>query len=483
MAFPDPASDAVRRELALFSGGTGGIDNWLTADRTDLVCARLVHLRDRPLSCSQLNQLLALSHLAEVSEGFFKYYWNSETPCLYEVSALPWYHDSYAKAEQILSLDQLRWGLYRLYSDCLLFYGTIQNGFRELRTKDFDTLARLNYIRRHDTERMVRRGPALSLGDIAKDDRYLIAEQACKSFDPPDGEERDLLMVLKGAWHEHVEAGGGRVTAKTLLESAYVLQGYGEKKQQYLFAADEILESEVASEDDLVAKYEAVRKVFGRARDVALRNTELYLSMANDLDVYVATSMRTRQHFRDMAQACNVIFSHPAVAHLNLRYFDPTVSAARGHEDKGLIECLMVKCAKVLIYNAGDRDSWGKDAEAAMALSQGKPVIFLCDEDGRRKFFSDVHPLSRLIDFQSGVVVGAMATSDPSDVALILGRIFENRMAYDLEQPRKGCFRLKERLTGSTVRLQTDDELLRETFWNCYHLPSRLQPNIPSRAG
>ena len=400
-------SEGVRRDLALFSGGTGGIDSWLTADRSEVVCSRLARLAVDPLSCSQLNQLLALSHLAEVSDGFFKYYWNSESPCPYEVTSLPWYHETFAKVGQILSLDQLRWGLYRFYTDCLLFYGTIQIGYRELRTKDLATLVKLNSSRRYDTEMMLHRGPAIALGDIARDDRYLIAEQACKSFDPPEGEERDLLMVLKGAWHKHIEAGGGRIKTKELLEGAYVLHGYGERKQQFLFAADDILDSDVVSEEDLIAKYEAVRQVFSRSREVALQNTGLYLSMANDLDVYVATSMRTRQQFREMAQVCDVIFAHPAVRYLNLRYFDPTISAARGHEDKGLIECLMVKCAKVLIYNAGDRDSYGKDAEAAMALSQGKPVVFLCDEEDRRLFFSDVHPLSRLIDFQTGVVVGA----------------------------------------------------------------------------
>jgi hypothetical protein len=145
------------------------------------------------------------------------------------------------------------------------------------------------------------------------------------------------------------------------------------------------------------------------------------------------------------------------------------MSAAQGHEDKGIIECLMVKCAKVLIYTAGDRDSYGKDAEAAMALSLGKPVIFLCDEEDRERFFREVHPLSRLIDFESGVAVGAMATSSVKEVALLLGRIFENAMEYEIEQPQSGYFRLKERLTGSTVRLQTNDVLLRETFSNCYN--------------
>jgi hypothetical protein len=42
---------------------------------------------------------------------------------------------------------------------------------------------------------------------------------------------------------------------------------------------------------------------------------------------------------------------------LNLRYFDPTLSAAEGHEDKGLIECLMVKCAKAVVYCARERES------------------------------------------------------------------------------------------------------------------------------
>jgi hypothetical protein len=129
----------------------------------------------------------------------------------------------------------------------------------------------------------------------------------------------------------------------------------------------------------------------------------------------------------------------------------------------------MVKCAKVLIYTAGDKDSYGKDAEAAMALSLGKPVIFLCDEENRERFFREVHPLSRLIDFKSGVAVGVMATSSAEQAAQLLSRIFENEMQYELEQKKPGYFRLKDRLTGSVVRLQTNDRLLRETFSNCYH--------------
>jgi hypothetical protein len=62
-----------------------------------------------------------------------------------------------------------------------------------------------------------------------------------------------------------------------------------------------------------------------------------------------------------------------------------------------------------------------------------------------------------------------MATSSLPDVILLLHRIFGNQMQYRLEHKRKGYFRLIEPLTGSVVRVQTDDKRLRETFWNVYH--------------
>jgi hypothetical protein len=42
-------------------------------------------------------------------------------------------------------------------------------------------------------------------------------------------------------------------------------------------------------------------------------------------------------------------------------------------------------------------------------------------------------------------------------------------MEYELDKKDEHYFVLKEKLTGSTVRLQTDHLLLRETFWNYYN--------------
>jgi hypothetical protein len=132
-----------------------------------------------------------------------------------------------------------------------------------------------------------------------------------------------------------------------------------------------------------------------------------------------------------------------------------------------------VKCAKALVYCTGEKESYGKDAEAAMALSLGKPVIFYCDEEKKSRFYRDVHPLSRLIDFETGVAVGAMVTDKREEVKTLLSRLFENKMQYRLKQhpSRKGYLMLKEQLTDSVVRLQTNDRMLSETFWNHYHNP------------
>lgn len=470
MALEDEKS--IRERLRLFCGGTGGFDSLLTGEAADAICSRLVNLQSLGLSCSNMNQLLALAHQPAVSEGFFKYYWLSAPAHIYDVTAVPNFDETYIRVAQILTLDQLDWGLRRVYTDSLLLFGSIQNAFKNLRSESFESLSRLFGDYRYDDDAMMRRGEFFPLEKISQDERYLIAEQACKSFDPASSDDAaDLLFVLKGAWERHVRNGGGRVPFKQLLGAFCAATMDKGKQDQFEFSADELMTLEISSEEELLRHYDAVARTFASARQSALKNTELYLSMANDLDVYVATSMRTRQQFREMARTCEQIFEHPAVRHLRLRYFDPTLSAASGHEDKGLIECLMVKCSKVLIYMAGEKDSYGKDAEAAMALSLGRPVIFLCDEAHRRQFFSEIHPLSRLIDFRTGVAVGAMATSSPDEAARLLGRIFENKVQYELEHVKLGYFRLKETLTGSVVRLQTNNRLLRETFWNCYHTP------------
>jgi hypothetical protein len=318
---------------------------------------------------------------------------------------------------------------------------------------------------------MSTRGVALPFHAIPVDDRYLIAELACKAYSPLDAGTE--LLIERVLFKAYKELGAAKIKIKDLFDKDSALAKSDPQTQMMLqFTTEEFADEIVSSQEDIHEKVQSVAKRFAEARRLAMLNTRLYLSIVNELDVYAATSMRKRSDFREMNRDTARIFSHPPLRKIHIRYFDPTISAADGHEDKGLIECLMVKCAKALIYFAGETDSFGKDAEVSMALSLGKPVIILCPatEKGeqRMKFFRDIHPLSRMIQMETGIPVGAMITSDPTIAARLLERIFTNSMEYDLAQTGDGYLRLKERLTQSVVRLQTNDQMLRQSFSHYY---------------
>ena len=469
-----PEHEKLLARFKLFAGGTGGIDSWLTTATPAEVFDRLLAISHDHLSHAELNQLLVLSHEAPLSENFFRYYWLSIPAHTYCITSLAGFSKAYESASGIISLDHLYWGLYRFYIDALLYFGSIRTAYQALRDRSSDELEKFFQDRRTDTQAMKRRGPFLPLDDIPHDDRYLIAEMACKSYEPQAAADIGLRETLKEALR--AAEGGKRGATRTIRdiilgEDSYVSKQHPAEQPRLRFSADEILDAEIATEADVDKVIDSVLPRFSRTRQAAIRNTNHYLSMVGELDVYVATSMRLRKQFREVASLCDHVFGHAELQPLSLRHFNPTLSSAQNHEDKGLIECLMVKRSKVLVYISGESDSYGKDAEAAMALSQGKPVIFYCDQVGRARFARDGHPLSRLVDFDSGVAVGAMVTSCFDTIVELLHRIFENKMQYRLEQKdgSGGYLLLKEETTDSTVRLQTSDNLLRETFWNHYH--------------
>lgn len=470
--------DQLQTALKPLFAGTGGIDSWISAETIPGVVERLLGVDRQPLSRSQLNQLLLMGNEVGVSPAFFDYYWLKTPPHHpYDPTSLGSYDPAWTDKGQteIISLAHLRWGLERLYTDSLLYFGTIRTGYRFLRGLSAKDLEGFFTERCVQTQALVDRGAPLPLLSIAHDDRHLVAEMACKSLD-----NSQVILDRLNEMRRRAQSSGRRnTTVREVLAEAEIAK-VDVEQLQFLFGEDDMLEQRIDTEDDVQLIFTRVAKRFDGARQAALANTELYLSMVGDMDVYVATSMRTREDFRKMARFCDDVFGSAKLKALNLRYFDPTLSAAAGHEDKGLIECLMVKCADVLVYCSGTKESLGKDFEAAMALSQGKLVIFFCDEEQRRDFYRDVHPLTRLIDFNSGVAVGALATTDRQVVIELLHRHFTNRMEYQLEQSKPGYLRLRERLSGCTARLQTSSELLRSTFWNYYHSKKGAEGTVPA---
>ncbi|MHB1049318.1 MAG: hypothetical protein ACYC09_04490 [Bacteroidota bacterium] len=436
------------------------------------VFERLKNIDNEPLNKVQLNQLFILSGLPGFTFGFFKYYWLAKPEKHpYKVDLLDDYEKEFIGKQEIISLKHLRWGLTRVYIDALLFYGNISNGFKHISVKKYETIEKYFEGKCFPIETITARGHSLKFIDIPKEDRYLISEMACKTYEAPSESESDLKQFLIENYTEAIKQGRKRILVKDLFSKEFKSSSrdkYEGNLFQLEFSAEDILEQTINTEEDIEKYYSDIATRFKSAREQAMQNTKLYLSLVNDLDVYVATSMRKKQDFLEMADNCVAIFKHRKILPLNLRYFDPTISAADGHEDKGLIECLMVRCAKVLVYSAGVKESYGKDAEAAMALSSGKPVIFFCIDSNKADFYKKVHPLTKLIDFGTGVANGAMITFQVGEVVELLHRIFNNNMQYKIEQPKKGYFRLVELSTDSAVRIQTNNELLSKSFWNYF---------------
>jgi hypothetical protein len=398
------------------------------------------------------------------------------------VTAIPGYDAAWLAATNlgITDLTHLKWGFYRFYVDALLFFGSIRNAYRHLRGLDERSISWFFADRRFNTERLGGRGKQLPTHHIPEAHRHLVSEMACKSYAPADATLVTARQAVTTTMVQRLGKGPARVRVADLVTATSAQAAYNTRADEFSLATTDFADEEVESAEELENLFVTEGKHFKAARRAAEANTKLYLSMVDDLDVYVATSMRTKEDFLSMASFCDGVFRDSSLADLQLRHFDPTLSGAGSHEDKGIIECLMVKSARALVYFAGTKDSWGKVAEASMALSLGKPVILYCSEEERGRFFREVHPLSRLIDFETGVAVGAMVASTQRQVVELLGRIFRNEMQYVLTQPKRGYLKLDERVSRCTVRLQTSDALLRETFWNYYHRQGAYGASAPA---
>lgn len=215
-----------------------------------------------------------------------------------------------------------------------------------------------------------------------------------------------------------------------------------------------------------------------KAREIGRRNTARYLSLPH-MDIYVATSMRTDDDFRSQHEFVRGVFTHPLVSPLKLRYFDPTLSFVDDRITKGLIECLMIRRAKVTIYNAGEEDTLGKDSELAATLAQGKPVIVYVpsmagdDEKNARlnrraDLFKADHPLGLQISISSGVAHGILVVRSPHECARMLRKILLNDLQLSIVH-EGGNFKLIEQETNSVLRVVTDDAQLTHAFWTYFH--------------
>ena len=87
---------------------------------------------------------------------------------------------------------------------------------------------------------MKERGPGLDLDPIAKDDRYLILEMACKSYGTSPQAGSELREALINAFRLYRKTEKGRVKIRSLLEMEDVPANDSERQQEFIFSADDV---------------------------------------------------------------------------------------------------------------------------------------------------------------------------------------------------------------------------------------------------
>lgn len=359
------------------------------------------------LSQEGLNRALLCCDRDVVTPSFFKYFFSCEL---------------------IKDIGQFEAGVGRFREKAMLLYGNLEFAFREFRQQE----------------------------DLPK----FLREQRCEPLDESEI-RRDTPFGLQKIEKSH---------RWTLGHITYddEIQKLEEQK-----ASGRLSEVEFQKRK---AEYDAVAK---RTRARGKRNLRKYLTL-DDLDVYVATSMRGRDDYEEMADFVEAVFEKDPIRPLNLRYFDPTQSYIEDRISAGLLECFLLKRAKVTIYHAGYSDTLGKDSELAITLAQGKPVIVYVPKkwrlknevgadmlDKRYEIFKETHPLGLQVDLKTGVAHGVIVVRDVRQCADILKKVLLNRLETEIVIEGENLV-LREKETGSVLRVVSQNKVLSRTFWNYY---------------
>jgi hypothetical protein len=242
----------------------------------------------------------------------------------------------YEPASQIRSFRDLEIGVERARKMSLLFFGNVKFGFKKL-ARDADELS--------------------------------FYHAAIQQVDPREFEQR----------HEPIHP----IDVIAPSETYYL--GYVVQKE---------LEAKLKTnpKDEATLSQASILK---RVRERGVLNQRSYLT-SDHLDVYVATSMRRRHEYLEVAEFTHRVFKNDRIKCLNLRWFDPTQAYCSDRIDKGLAEALMLKRAKCTLYLAQESDTLGKDSELASTLAQGKPVIAYVPSPSDEEIRESVKRLSQL---------------------------------------------------------------------------------------
>ncbi len=393
-------------------------------------------------------------------------------------------------ARGINSAEKLREGIVKFAEDALLHFGSFHQAFFRIKA-DANLLPAVKQPLGSETRAPFTLSSPLEIPELAYLG-YVSGELPTQMSEAHKSIMRAMdSLGERSATEDNIRATAAEIgidIEKTLDTVNAGLQKRGQKQvtiEEYVTAAESIKE-------EISSFLEEVR----RCRQKGIRNQEQYINSAAEMDVYVATSMRDERDYREMHTFIQSVFERHDVARLNLRYFDPTQAYCPNKYDKGLVECLMIRCANVTIYCAQKQDTMGKDSELAITLGLGKPVIVFVPRgdtaedktayDKRARIFAEIHPLSLQVDQRTGNSNGIMLVRDANECANVLYAIAKNQLRVEVKREREQDalsgetttnWVLREIMTPnrSVIRVATGWKHLRTAFWSAFrpdlHIP------------
>lgn len=406
----------------------------------------------------RFNIILSTCRIPPASTLFFNHYFNN----------------------RIETIDELKVGITKFMKDALWHFGGLNRGYNALRSIDVD-----EYISNHqfDVNEFQSRLPWTMVDEIDPNERgflgYVSGQRPYKQKDMLTTTEK----ILKDL-DENRETYSGKnpdvikklIFDKFTQEERNKLDGLQEEGIDDLFKLSEVSENQSIVKKRKKEVEETIKKV-EELKEIGEHNQIQYLRNIEMIDVYVATSMRDDREYIEMSEFVESVFKDNNVRSLNLRYFDPTLCFCDSRIDKGIIECLLVRTAKVTIYCAQDGDTFGKDSELAATLCQGKPVIVYVPEgddsdlsrkdklNSRAKVFQEFHPLGLQVGLYDGVARGVIVVRKPEDCSRILYQLLTNALDVNLKFEEHGVV-LREASTNSVVRVMTGWGELAHAFWH-----------------
>lgn len=387
------------------------------------------------------------------------------------------------------SKEKLEEGITNFIKDALLHFGSFHQAFLRLKA-DFDVLPKVE-----QTFGSENRAP-FALTNPLKVEELAYLGYVSGELPQRMSDAHQAIFAALGELPKEVNAETIKEAAKTrgvdLEKELRIINEGLQKRQQKQITIEELLASERSIKETIDNFVEEVR----RCRKAGIKNQEQYINSAAEMDVYVATSMRDDRDYREMKTFIDQVFGRKDISRLNLRYFDPTQAYCPNKYDKGLVECLMIRCAKVTIYCAQRQDTMGKDSELAITLGLGKPVIVYVPYgdnapdreayDRRARVFADVHPLSLQVDQTTGNTNGIILVRDANQCADVLYALAKSQLKVKVSRekepdPLSGetsiFWVLSEAITGneSVIRVATGWKHLRTAFWSAFrpdlHIP------------